>query len=407
MGDGQSSNFRSAGYAWRLVCGEAVIEAHLAEALARAGAARAFVVTSPSLTRHTSTIDRIGSALGGRLVGVFDRIERDSSYASVSAARDAARAAKADALIAVGGGSVLVAARAVAIFLGESGDPFELMTQYPPGAAPFSPKLAAPKLPIVNIPTTPNSAMNRAGTGLKNADLDHRMEYFDPKTRPAAILIDDAALMATPATMLRSTATTVFAGTFAAMTEPPANPLVDGDQRQAFRLAHDAYRALADGADTTTLRRDLCLAALLQNRAEDDGRPVVRSGPFAGDYAVSTALHLAYPHIGQGEATAVVHAPAIRLVRDIDETAARRAANALDLPHDGKGPRTTAHAVAAKLEEIYRALGMPARLRDCGVPRDALAGIAALTVKNFNARGSMTSREQRVAGSLALLEAAW
>ncbi len=58
---------------------------------------------------------------------------------------------------------MLVATRAVAIFLGEDRSPFEIMTQYPADKPAYSPRLAAPKIPIVNIPTTPTSAMNRAG----------------------------------------------------------------------------------------------------------------------------------------------------------------------------------------------------------------------------------------------------
>ncbi|MFH3579288.1 iron-containing alcohol dehydrogenase, partial [Acinetobacter baumannii] len=90
-----------------------------------------------------------------------DGIEKDSTYASVVAAKEAAVRAGADLLIAAGGGSVLVAVRAVAIFMAETGDPFALMTQYPEGRPAYSPRLLAPKPPIINIPTTPTSAMNR------------------------------------------------------------------------------------------------------------------------------------------------------------------------------------------------------------------------------------------------------
>ncbi|MFY8153091.1 MAG: iron-containing alcohol dehydrogenase, partial [Hyphomicrobiales bacterium] len=190
-------NFRASGHSWRLYCGTNVLESSLKEVAARAGAKRAFVICSPSINARTDTVRRIEKALGPTFAGVFDQIEKDCPYPNVCAARDAAREAKADLLVAVGGGSVLVATRAVAIFLGEDRDPFELMTQYPADKPAYSPRLAAPKIPIVNIPTTPTSAMNRAGTGLKNADLDHRMEYFDPKTRPQAILLDHDVLMTT------------------------------------------------------------------------------------------------------------------------------------------------------------------------------------------------------------------
>src|SRR6202020_660200 len=240
-------------------------------------------------------------------------IEKDSTYVSVRAATTAAREAGADLLIAVGGGSVIVATRAVAIFMAEPGDPFQIMTQYPEGKPAYSPRLLAPKPPIINIPTTPTSAMNRAGTGLKNPDLDHRMEYFDPRTSPQSIFLDEQALLSAPPDLIRSTATTVFAGLVGAMAQTDMNPLAEGDRNHAFRLAHRAYPRLVDEPDNPALRIDLCIAAFLQNRAEDDGSRRFRGGVFSGNYAVSTALHVRYPHVGQGESTSVVHAAKVRI----------------------------------------------------------------------------------------------
>ena len=54
-----------------------------------------------------------------------------------------------DLLIAIGGGSVIVAARAVNIFLCESKNPFELMTQYPTDKPAYSPRLLKPKWFII------------------------------------------------------------------------------------------------------------------------------------------------------------------------------------------------------------------------------------------------------------------
>lgn len=399
--------FRAAGHAWRLQCGPQAIEHGLAEAVARAGAKRAFVICSPSINRRTDTIARIAAALGERHAGVFDGIAKDCPYPNVVAAKDAAAAAAADLLIAVGGGSVIVATRAVAIFLGEPGDPFALMTQYPEGRPAFSPRLLAPKPPILNIPTTPTSAMNRAGTGLKNDDLDHRMEYFDPKTRPLAIFLDHAALAATPREVLRSTATTVFASVVGGMAQTDVNPLVEGDRNQAFRMAHRAYTRLAEGCDDAGLRADLALAAFLQNRAEDDGGRTFRSTTFSGDYAVSTALHVRYPHVGQGESTSVVQATKIRLSPAIDPRAARQVAEALGVWRDALDARQAALAVADALEAVYARVGVPIRLRELGIPREDLALIARQTVKNFNANAGVRSADDQVAGAERLLEAAY
>src|ERR1700733_6608735 len=232
--------FRAVLFSLRLPCGRQVSEEGLKEAVDRARAKRAFVVCSRSVNQRTDTVRRIEAVLGDRYAGVYDGIEKDSTYVSVRAAKEAAAGAGADLLIGVGGGSVMVATRVVAIYLAEQGDPFEIMTQYPEGKPAYSPRLLAPKLPIINIPTTPTSAMHRAGTGLKNPDLDHRMEYFDPQTRPHSIFLDEDALLTAPPDLIRSTATTVFASLVGAMAQTDMNPLAEGDRNHEGRLAHDA-----------------------------------------------------------------------------------------------------------------------------------------------------------------------
>ena len=72
--------------------------------------------------------------------------------------------------------------------------------------SPQSITYTSPKLPIINVLTAATSAQNRAGSAVKGENLDHRMEFFDPKTRPQAIFLDHGALMATPRDVLRSTA---------------------------------------------------------------------------------------------------------------------------------------------------------------------------------------------------------
>ena len=399
--------FRAAGYAWRLYAGPKVIEQSLTEAVTRAGAKRAFVVCSPSVNRRTDVVRRIEATIGDRYAGVYDGIEKDSTYASVLAAKTAAAEASADLLIAVGGGSVIVATRAVAIFMAEPGDPFQIMTQYPEGKPAYSPRLLAPKPPIVNIPTTPNSAMNRAGTGLKNPDLDHRMEYFDPRTRPHSIFLDNGALLSAPPELIRSAATTVFAGLVGSMAQLDMNPLAQGDRDHAFRLAHGAYPRLVDELDNPSLRIDLCIAAFLQNRAEDDGSRRFRGGAFSGNYAVSTALHVRYPHVGQGESTSVVHAAKIRLSEQIDPRSARQVAEALGVWHGNMDARQAALAVADTLEALYTRIGVPTRLRQLDIPRDDLPAIANETVKNFNANAGARSPKDQVEDALRLLEAAY
>src|SRR5690606_15686289 len=127
--------------------------------------------------RKTPLIARMRERLGEFCVGVYDELEKDSPLGPVLAARDAARAADADLVIAVGGGSVIQAARVVVILLAEKGEVHDLCTQYPEGRPAQSVKLLRPKLPLVNVCTTATSAMNRAGSGIKDPNADHRLEF--------------------------------------------------------------------------------------------------------------------------------------------------------------------------------------------------------------------------------------
>lgn len=233
------------------------------------------------------------------------------------------------------------------------------------------------------------------------------MEYFDPKTRPQAIFLDADALLSAPAELFRSTATTVFASQVGAMSATRINPLAEAGRNHAFRLAYRAYPLLAEQPDNPALRIDFAIAALLQDRAEDDGFQRYRGGAFAGNYAVSTALHVRYPQVGQGESTSVLHAMKIRLSEPVDARAARQVAEALEVWRDGMDARQAALAAADRLEALYARVGAPTRLRQLDIPRDNLANIANETLKNFNFNPGLRAAADQVADALRLLEAAY
>src|SRR6185312_8148272 len=93
-----------------------------------------------------------------------------------------------------------------------------------------------------------------------------------------------------------------------AAAQPPRNPLVDGDHAQAFRLARQALpQALAE-PENPQPRIELCAAAFLANRAADDDlrRRAAPDPVGSASYALATALHVRYDHVGQGEATAAL-----------------------------------------------------------------------------------------------------
>ncbi len=402
-----SHTFSAVSYPWRLHVGVDALR-HLADEVRRAKAERAFVVCGQTVAHKTNLLERIKDRLGSLYTGVFDAMDKDSSWPAVQKGVNAARMAGADLLIAVGGGSVIAGTRVVAILLGQMTDPYAGITQYAESQPGVSPPRITPKPPIINVVTTPTSAMNRAGADLKNDALDHRMEFNDPETRPVALFWDAEALLTASPELIRSTGTTTFAGSLRGLGARSMNPLVEGARLQAFRLAYHALSRVMAEPHNVDLRIDLCTAAFLANRSADDGAAGRREIDQASSntYGLATALRIRYRHVRQGEATSAVTPVVMRLTTPRDPDRGARIAAALGVWEEGMSGEAATAAAADALESFYRSIGMPTRVHELKIPETDLPLLARDTLKNFNANQGIQP-EDYADEMLRLLRAAW
>ena len=397
--------FRAVGYPLRLYSGRDALE-NLPAELKRHHARRAFIVCGRTVSRQTPLIARMKTILGDACAGVFDEMAKESPLAAVVAARDAARAAGADLLIGVGAGSVIQATRVVAILLAETRPVDELITQYPEHGPAVSPKLLAPKLPIVNVLTAATSAQNRAGSAVKSDRLDHRMEFFDPKTRPVALFWDSDALLSAPHRLALTTGAAVLWRAAMNMGSSRMTPLVEGDRLQALRLARGALERLAAASDAGP-RIDLCAAAFLQNRDADDGGTLFEKH-WVGRviYAFAASVFNLHAHVSQGEANTALTAGVTRKLGARDPEEMRLIAAALGAWREGGSLAEAPERAAAALERIFRSAGLPTRVSELAIPRDSLPVVLEHSLKNFNAdpkREFVRERELL----LEVLESTW
>jgi alcohol dehydrogenase class IV len=378
-----ATDFKAVSYPVRVYSGKDALE-NLPAELKRHQARRAFIVCGRTVSRRTGLIERMRRILGAACAGVFDEIEKDSTLPSVLRATEAARAANADLIIGVGGGSVIQAARVVVILLAENGAPHDLITQYPEQGPAVSPRLNAPKLPIINALTLPTSAQNRGGSAVRDDNLDHRMEFFDPKTRPTAIFWDADALLTAPPALARSTACSVYWRAVMNLGWTDVNPLLEGERLHAYRLAARALpRAMEPDAAP---RIELCAAAFLQNRDADEGGAIVgRHWVMRVTYAFAAALFNNFPHIGQGEANTALTGTVMRMLGARDADAMARLAHGLGVRDDSMPPAEASRRAADYLDRLFAGLGMPTRLRELDFPREGLTRVLAHSLKNFNA----------------------
>jgi alcohol dehydrogenase class IV len=379
-----ANDFRAVSFPLRLYSGQDALESLPAE-LKRQGARRAFIVCGRTVSRQFDLIRRIQAILGEACVGVFDEMDKDTSLSAVTGAAQAARAAKADLLISVGAGSVTQGARVVAILMAEQRPVDELITQYPEQGPAISPKLLAPKVPIINVLTAATSAQNRAGSAVKDPNRSHRMEFFDPKTRPVAIFWDSDALMTAPLSLVRTTAVSVYWRSVVSLGSTRVSPLSEGDRLQAYRLAKLALEQAAD-AQNPAPRIAACTASFLQNRDADDGGVMFDTQWVSRVvYAFATSIFQMHPHVGQGEANAAVTPTVMRKLGSRNPQAMALIAQSLGVWQESDGLDTAPERAAAELERVFRAAGVPVRLSELNIPQDSLPKMVETSLKNFNA----------------------
>ena len=376
-------DFRLISYPVRVYSGQDALDSLPAE-VGRHRAKRVFVVCGRSVSRNTTVVTRIRELLGERFAGLYDEMGKDSPIEDVVAARDKARAASADLLIAVGAGSVLQGTRVVAVLLAESEPVEQLITQYPPGRPAISPKLMAPKLPIINVLTVGSSAQNRAGSAVKSVSLGRRMEFFDPKTRPVALFWDDAALLTAPVSMVCASGGAIYWRAVMNMGYVRATSQAESSRRQAFELTSRALPRLKDPQDVAA-RNDLCLATFLQNREVDDGAAPVRHWVSRVVYAFASSLFNLHEHVSQGAAHCALTPTVMRRLGSRDPQEMCAIARALGVWKEGDPVAEAPLRAADHLEKVFATVGMPGRLGPLDVPQASIDAILEPSLKNFNA----------------------
>lgn len=377
-------DFQARTYPLKIYSGSNALAA-LPKELQGLGISRALILCGRSVRERTALTQRIESLAGGRIVGVFAGISEGAPAECIEAAAKAARDIGADALIAVGAGSVIKGVRVVAMLLGENRPLVDMATVHRDGKPPTSQRLPTPKMPIFNVLTSPTSAQNRGGSAVRYTGSAHQLEFFDPKTRPRAVFWDSEALATAPLSLARSTSFEIYWWSLMCMGAiQTSNPLVRASRLQAWRLAQEAYPRLGEHTDAAALL-DLCAAGLLQNRDEEDGgRPWSCHLLARAAYACAVGVFNHYDGVTQSRGYAAFAPAMIRELGAAVPAVARALGEALGMDLSDAGT-DLADPVAKRVERNFQTLGWSPNLHDCGIPLEDAPKILELALRNFNA----------------------
>lgn len=367
----------------------------LGRELDRLNSKRALIFCGNSMVRQGSLIAQVRQAMGDRCAGVFSGVRAHSPVPSVMAAAEQIRQSAADAVVAVGGGSAIVTARAASILAAEGRDVRELCTTPDGKGGLKSPKLLASKIPQFIVPTTPTTAAVKAGSAVFDPVTGDRLALFDPKTRAQAIFVHPQMLGSAPRELVTSASLNTFATAMEGLMSRSGDPISDALLMHSVRLLGRHLQDMASH-DDPAVRGDLVLAAMLCGQGTD----------YTGAGITTVLGHAigARFNMENGIANAVVLPHVLRFNAEAASEGLDKVASAL-----GQASGSTESAlrvVTGSVEKILDTLGVPRRLRDVGVPADTLPGIASSSVDDWFLRGN--PRTVKDAAELQqILEQAW
>jgi len=329
------------------------------------GKRRALVVTDAGVV-GAGLLSRLRDALGPRIVAVFDKVEQDSGLGIVDAAIALGRAAGADVIVSLGGGSCIDTAKAAAVGLANGWTAIESIGMYHLPGAPMT---------HIAIPTT-------AGTGsevtnvavVKNERTGTKAYVLDPLVAPDLAILDATLVVGLPPRMTAATGLDALTHAIEAYTGRTANSMSDAQALHAIRLiARWLPRAVAEGTNLEA-RSQMQTAATLAGWA-------ISSSTVGLVHAMSHTIGARHgvPH-GIGNGILLPHvirfnggAPAA-VARHVEVAEALGVATTAD-----KATAAAADAVAA----LLRTCNHPTRLSEVGVPKEALGALSDIAVTDM------------------------
>jgi len=365
---GITFEFATAG---RIIFGAGLAEG-LSDVLAALGS-RALVCTGANPARHEELL------AGFRVPAAVFTVSGEPTIELARAATVAAREHGADVVAAIGGGSVIDAGKAVAMLLGNGGDPLDYLEVVGSGQ-----KITRPSAPCVAVPTT-------AGTGAEvtaNAVLASPAHGVKASLRsalmiPRVALVDPLLAASCPPAVTAASGLDALTQCLEPFVSVRANPLTDGLAREGIRRAAAGLRrAYADGADIGA-RADMAVCSLLGGIALANAKLGAIHG-LAGVIGGTAAV----PH---GVACAALLAPVIEAnvaalrSGQPGHPALARYAEAAGLL-TGK-PAASIEAGVAWIRETLTQLAIPG-LRGFGLRPEHAADVAAKAMRSASMQGN-------------------
>ena len=376
----------------RVHFGTPVADALHTEATQR-GAQRIFVVTSRSLNRKTDAVSHALARIQPQVVGLFDECVEHTPRASVIALAQAVRAAQADLIVSIGGGTVIDTVKVALVALAEGLTTMEQLDDWHLRVAAdgsrVTPQPRPPPCRQIAVPTTLSGAEFSDLGGSTDTRFGTKQGYTGAFIGAAAVILDPRITVHTPARLWLSTGVRAVDHAVEALCSINAQPLIDATSVRALALLGQSLTRYASDPTDLDARLDGQLGAWLAATS-------IRRAEYGASHGLGHALgaDAGVPH---GITSCVLLPTVMRYNAEVCQRQMAEIAAALG------DPQTPA---ADQVEAMITRLGLPTRLSQLGFGHERLAIIAHKGMANPWVHSN--PRKIHDAAQLeALLEQAW
>ncbi|KAG9234365.1 alcohol dehydrogenase [Amylocarpus encephaloides] len=165
-------------------------------------ASKVYIIVSNSIGK-TSNFTDLKGALEGKVVGVRKGIKPHTPWGDVLEIIHEVRESKADIIITLGAGSLTDGAKVVALALANNVSTTEDLGKLPVDVK--TPGVKAPKIPIINIPTSLSGGEYSPFAGATDTRNNHKAGFAHPEMGADLIILDPTLSITTPAQIWLST----------------------------------------------------------------------------------------------------------------------------------------------------------------------------------------------------------
>lgn len=331
----------------------------LPEELRALGVRRPLVATDAGVVA-AGLVDRVLATLpAGTELRIYDATPTNPTEDAVLAARAAYRDGGCDAVVAVGGGSPMDLAKAVALLATHPGG-LETYGVLHGGTARITGTIA----PVVCIPTTAGTGSEVGRACSITLRTGRKAACVSPHLIPRVALCDPELTLGLPPRLTAATGMDALSHGIEAYLSSRVNPPAEAIALDCVRrVSRYLERAVTDGADREA-RWQMLMAAL-------EGGLTFQKG-LGAVHALSHPLGELELHHGTLNAVLLPHV--LRFNRSHTAEKSRELQAAMGLPEEGD----PAEWIAA----LNARLGLPASLRAMGVTDDAIPAIAEAAARD-------------------------